>query len=428
MNVRKWLRASTLLVVACAIVSPAWGAGFGIFEQGARGMGMAGAFTAQAEDGSAMFHNVAGLAFQHEKSYTLGVTVITISESEFQGTDPFPGSSTTGEQDQLVFTPLHAYYVRPVSEFWTFGFSFNTPFGLSTKWDNPDDWAGRYLSYEANLRTFDFGFNLGGQLTETFGVGIGLVARASDLALHRRVPGFEPASARVVDIANADLESDFDFGFGFNLGVLHKVTNSLSWGFSYRSEVEIDYSGDADFTQIPSGNPVFDAGVASLLPFADKTPIETTITFPAMASLGLALRFTANTVVEIDVNWTEWTSFDTVPLTFTERPDLSSDLPQGWDDAYNYRLGFGWTTSSGAELRLGYVYDESPQPDESVSPLLPDSARNGYTIGWGFAGRRNFDIALMYLPFESRATDVNRDDFNGAYKTTAYLLSGTFSF
>ena len=37
--------------------------GFALFEQGARSMGFAGAFTAQANDPSAIFHNAAGIAF-----------------------------------------------------------------------------------------------------------------------------------------------------------------------------------------------------------------------------------------------------------------------------------------------------------------------------------------------------------------------------
>jgi hypothetical protein len=43
--------------------SPAGAAAFALFEQGARGMGFAGAFTAQASDPSAIFHNAAGLGF-----------------------------------------------------------------------------------------------------------------------------------------------------------------------------------------------------------------------------------------------------------------------------------------------------------------------------------------------------------------------------
>ena len=45
------------------IPAPARAGGFALFEQGARSMGFAGAFTAQASDPSAIFHNAAGIAF-----------------------------------------------------------------------------------------------------------------------------------------------------------------------------------------------------------------------------------------------------------------------------------------------------------------------------------------------------------------------------
>jgi hypothetical protein len=34
----------------------------------------------------------------------------------------------------------------------------------------------------------------------------------------------------------------------------------------------------------------------------------------------------------------------------------------------------------------------------------------------------------MYLPFDERTTDVNHDNFNGTYNTTAWLLGVTLGF
>ena len=85
---RPMLAAALLLVLAAA---PAFGAGFLIYEQGSKAMGMAGAFTAQANDGSAMFYNVGGLAFLKEKRFDVGVTLIDVADSTFEGVAPFPG-------------------------------------------------------------------------------------------------------------------------------------------------------------------------------------------------------------------------------------------------------------------------------------------------------------------------------------------------
>ncbi len=420
---------TVLGAAALVAATPSFGAGFSIFEQGSRAMGMAGAYTAQAEDGSAMFHNVAGLAFQQEGGLEVGVTLITFSESEFEGAAPFPGTGATGEQESNIFFPPHAYWVKPINDRFTFGFSMNSPFGLTTEWKDPDTWSGRFLSNRAELQVVDLGANFGWKATDTFGIGFGVIGRASTVELERHSGIINPFTFRVVDVANVALESDMDFGYGFQVGILHKINNSFSWGFSYRSKVEVDYGGDGLLTQISTGNAQLDAAVAAQLPLGQTLPIETSIEFPDTASFGVALALSAHSVLEIDVNWTGWSSFDDVVIDFTTAPALTSTLPQGWDDVYNYRIGYRVGTSSGSEWRFGYVYDESPQPDEGVSPLLPDADRNGFTVGWGRKGARaKTDIALMYLPFDERVTNSNRDNFNGTYNTTAWLLGATLSF
>ena len=419
--------AAALVVVVCVTAAPAFGAGFGIFEHGSEAMGMAGAFTAQADDPSAMFHNVGGLALLDEREFAVGTTLITQTEAEFRGDEPFPGSDATAEQEEAIFFPSHVYYVQPINETLVFGFSFNTPFGLATEWENVDTFPGRFISYNAELQTFDLGGNIGWRATPDFGLGFGVIARASDVVLKQRAGIVNPFTFQVVDVADVALESDLEFGYGFQAGVLHHVNNSFSWGFSYRSKVEIDYTGDADFTQISTGNPELDAIVAASLPVGQSVGVETSIDFPDMASLGVSMAITPSTRVEVDANWTGWSSFDTLVVDFADSSGVEDLVRnEGWDDVYNYRIGFSWATGD-AEWRVGYVYDETPQPSRSMGPLLPDADRNGFTVGYGWDGDRlSGDLALMYLPFDDRSSPDNDDGFFGSYETTAWLFGATF--
>jgi len=432
-------RAPSALFGAFAVLgllaaAPGFGAGFGIFEQGTRAMGMAGAFTAQADDGSALFHNAGGLAFQ-DGSLSAGFTYITFSEAEFQGANPFPGEAARGEQVQLHQFPPHAYWVKPVGDRVRFGLGVTSPFGLATEWDNPATFSGRYLSTLAALRAVDLNPTVAWKANDSFGVGIGVVGRISDVELERRIGRINPFTQTVADIAEVHLESDFDTGYGFNIGLLHKWNNSFQWGLSYRSKIKIDYTGDARLAQVLTGFPQFDTAVSRALPFGVDLPIETSIEFPDQASFGLLFAVTPNLWVETDVNWTGWSTFDEVVINGTNATaaavfnPVTSTIPEHWEDVYNYRLGVRMKLGSGAELRFGYVYDETPQPDESVSPLLGDSNRDGYTLGYGtHLGRWPLDLALMYLPFEERTTEVNHDNFNGTYNTTAWLFGITIGF
>src|SRR5438093_455123 len=150
MNSRFWL----LVVVAALLTSgAAFGSGFSIFEQGAKATAMGGAFAATADDLSAIFYNVAGIAQLRHAEFLAGGTTINFS-NEFNGdpNDPFT-SGQRGEYRAHTFIPPNAYFVAPIGSYLTFGIVVMTPFGLRTNWREP--WAGRFISRVATLRSVD---------------------------------------------------------------------------------------------------------------------------------------------------------------------------------------------------------------------------------------------------------------------------------
>ena len=429
---RRHAPAWVMAVAALVVAGPAFGAAFSIFEQGTKAMGMAGAFTAQADDPSAMFHNAAGLAFQHEREFALGVTYIRSLEADLVGLDPFPGAGYTAEQETLSEFPPHAYWVQPLSANWTFGLGVNAPFGLTTEWQDPATFRGRFISQMASLQAVDFNPTFAWQVTPDFGIGFGGIARVSSVELERHVPQFDPFTQTIADVATLKLEGDLDNeGFGWNAGLLHKATSRFTWGLSYRSAVDIDYEGDARLTQNLTGTP-FDQLVRGALPFDVDFPVETRIDFPDTASLGLAYVVTPAVLVELDLNWTGWSSFQELPITFPEGQLPSQLVPQRYSDANHYRLGL-LIGPHASQWRAGVVFDETPQPEEAVGPLLPDADRWGFTLGYGHQGGVDFDVALMYLIFDDRTRDQSFADepastFFATYNQEAVLLGLTLGF
>jgi long-chain fatty acid transport protein len=83
-------------------------------------------------------------------------------------------------------------------------------------------------------------------------------------------------------------------------------------------------------------------------------------------------------------------------------------------------------------VRGGYYYDESPAPTESVTPLLPDAARQGFCLGGSWSqGHLRLDAAAWYVKFKDRSTEgIERDNFNGTYtgKAITFGLSFGYSF
>jgi long-chain fatty acid transport protein len=422
--------STVLTVLVCvAIAVPAGAAGFSIFEQGTRAMGLAGAFTARADDPSAMWHNAGGLAFTERREFLAGVTYNTLSEGTFEGvagTSPGPGAR--GERDTLSQFPPHAYWAQPISDTWKIGLGLESPFGLVTEWKDPDSFPGRFLSTKVALRAVDVNPTVGWKPAPNLGIGFGVAMRFSDVELNRHLPFLVP-TGQVLDVGTVRLDSAIAHGYGWNVGLLHRFSENFSWGLSYRSAVEVDYEGTGRFQQIPTGNPGLDAGIAGSIPFDRDLDVATSIEFPDMASAGVNFAIAPSVRFGLDANWTGWSSFGQVPIRFPQVPPLSSVIDENWKNAWNYRAGLSWATSPATEWRFGYLYDESPVPSQSVSPRTPDASRNGFTVGFGHEfPRTTLDVALMYLPLDERTTTNNTDGLNGTYNTTGWLLGLSVGF
>jgi long-chain fatty acid transport protein len=415
-------RALAAAIAACILgPAPAHAAGFAIFEQGARGMGFAGAFTAQANDPSAIFHNAAGIAFLKGKQFYLGGTLIHPS-STFTGADPFPGASVTEKGDTGLLVPPAAYYTQPFTERLVFGIGLHTPFGLTTSWASPDTFSGRFLSERAELKGFSINPTFGYKLADRFAVGGGLDIRLSSVSLQRRVPVVNPFTQRVIDGASVDLSSNTDVGFGFNVGALAKISDSLSAGVHYRHQVKASYKGSANFTQIGTGNAQLDTALTARLPQGSQA-LTTEIVFPGIFMGGVA--YTAGDwTFEVDADWYQWSKFSQLNLVFTDRPDLTQSIGENYKNSWQYRMGLERRLNETWAVRGGYFFDQSPAPAESISPLLPDADRNGFALGGTWkSGRFHADAAMWVLLSPARSTEgINRDDFNGTYKSHAVTL------
>jgi long-chain fatty acid transport protein len=91
-------------------------------------------------------------------------------------------------------------------------------------------------------------------------------------------------------------------------------------------------------------------------------------------------------------------------------------------------VGLRWTRNQTSEWRLGYFFDKSPQPEASVSPLLPDADRNGFSVGYGYKGGwLKPDFSFMYVRLNSRTTRSNREGFNGVYNGDVVLFGVTLN-
>ncbi len=423
---RKQLFAAT--VVLLLVPALTWGAGFAIFEHGNRAMAMGGAFTAVANDPSAIFWNPAGLAFQdnHGKKFELmaGATFITVSQ-DFYGEDPYPGSGYFTSQKDQVFYPPHTYFVWHINDKMTLGTGLFTPFGLGTWW--PENFAGRFIGKRIDLRTFDLNPNLAIKLSDKVAVSVGVDYYVGQIDLTSGIGAINPFTQKLTDIGQVHMYTDGmgNDDWGWNAGLFVRLPLNWTFGLSYRSEVDLNYDGYGSFSQFATGYPEYDAAVAQLLPFGHRIPMKTEIDFPDMWSVGFAWNGEKWTV-SIQYNEQGWSSFNSLDINFPTRPDLSESVKEGYDDVSQYRFGIEYRPNARWAFQAGALYDETPQPAASMSPLLGDGDRTGISLGlsWVHPNWR-LDIGDLYLFVDQRATNgQSYDGYDGRYKTTSANLIG----
>jgi len=414
----KLIACASLLIIPVA--APA--AGFLIFEEGAKALGAGGAFTARADDPSAVFFNPAGICQLNGSSLYLGGTGI-ITNSDFAGVDPDPGYGVLEKTETQFFNPISLYYTRKINDNLSAGIGVFNPFGLGRSWEDPETFTGRHIAYKVDLKTFYFNPTLAWKVNDkiSFGAGAQLVYSSVELKQYKEQWDIITGSG-FFNVANVELDGNNTIDFGFNAGILIQPNEDFSLGISYRSNVKVDYEGDAGFTQVSTGNAVLDSAVAAGLPAGQA--VNTKIEFPPLVSVGLAYKGIADWVFEIDLNWVGWSTFDALPFDFQTDNALDTSRPQNYEDKFSLRTGAEYRARENLALRYGYYYDPSPQPASSVSPLLPDSDRHGITLGLGYStGAWTIDAFDLILVFKQRDTEgKNSDGYNGTYSSWANLL------
>ena len=107
---RGWKLLSVLLVLVLT-ASTSFAAGFRLPEAGAKAMGMGFAFTAQADDPSAIYYNPAGLTQLKGQNVMLGLTYVRENGAEYHGTTPvddyLTGFTTQKSETQKIVELLH---------------------------------------------------------------------------------------------------------------------------------------------------------------------------------------------------------------------------------------------------------------------------------------------------------------------------------
>ncbi len=423
------LRLALLAAAAALLVSSnAFSSGFQVMTHGARATGMGLAYAGVGGDPTSIFYNPAGIGWMTHFEGYVGVNFLTRLEGELAGSAPFPGAGVLESMENNWYFFPDGYLVLPLTQELNVGVGGFAQYGLGLKWDNPNtSYTGQFISQNAVIQSLDTNLNFSYRLFPQLSIAAGVDYRFSKVQLERNQAAINPFTGSVVPVAHVKLNSELlsNGGWGWNAGIMWKPVEAITIGAAYRSAIDIDYEGEATFTQRPTGNAALDALVAASLPTGNP-PVETSIDFPSSVNLGLGIELGNQWLLALEADWTEWSRFESLEIIFPTLAGRDVFRAPLWEDSWAYRAGLEKGFGPWA-VRIGYYYDNTPQPDFDVGPLLPDSDRNVYTAGFGYNCERwGFDIGALLLKFKERAIlppTPQTDNYFGTYKETGLVLT-----
>ncbi|HEU4684016.1 MAG TPA: outer membrane protein transport protein [Nitrospira sp.] len=420
---------------------------FRIIPQSASAEGQANAFAAQADDPSAIHYNPAGMTQLHGLQFSIGTNLVGGSVSytsptgvpvrgDVGGSVAIPPPSNlyiTGNLKDLGLTTLGNIVL---------GLGVTSPFGLHVRYPNNGPFSSAITS--AQLPLIDIkptvAFKLNEQLS--FGVGADIYTFASFIGKGQfdykfnnpGIPGIPPGTPLEIN--------GNDTAAGFNVSLLYTPLRNAQGkplaniGLVYRSQATLHLNGQ------------FMANGAVL------TDARSTAVLPQIFSGGVAIWPVRDAdrewKLEMDIDYVGWKSFRNFDVHLSNGATLP--FPQNWKNSIVLMFGteHRWLQMDRlphweVAVRGGYIRSQTPIPDATFNPIVPESDFNGITVGLGLLCKQNgsflavipcggvgkdgrgaigLDLAYQAQIYESRTITGNiNPTVDGTYRTMLHIGS-----
>ncbi len=346
------MKRNILTIFGLMLISvAAWGIGVDNSGHGVKALGMNKAFTAVADDPSAIYWNPAGLAFLDDGAelHVYGLFsfreckyTVNGAEEKYNNLNVIPGNFFSYKKKNLAV-----------------GLGFNVPYGGGgAEYEN-------FLGSGYDLKgasgffavTPTFAFKLSPRLA--VGAGFSLLYGG----MERLTSGVETKLSGVA-------------GYGWNVGLLYKASEKFNIGFSVRSKISVKVDGNTTM----NGN---------------ELDAEAEWNLPYYFTLGFAYKLNPHWTLAFDLNYTLWSQMDKIKFTVAGN---ATENKTYYDNSYYACIGAEYKKERFA-LRTGLRYEHSPTKDEGMNPLSCDVDLLVGSVGGAYRlGKKvGLSVAALYI-------------------------------
>ncbi|MEO0163597.1 MAG: outer membrane protein transport protein [candidate division WOR-3 bacterium] len=430
---------------------------------GTASFGIGGVNYTLVNDWSAVFWNPSLLSDQRNSFsidlfnfYGLSTYQMTTNIMGYDGV--YPRLKDNKAYNQRGLTTIPSIGFTRYSDAFTWAFGVFVPFGMGTSWDLYDPPINYYNSYdttwqkpkyperdwESDVKTFAFWFGLGREFGMfRWGLAGGPVIGKIYM---RKVTLQDPAE---IDPAAADLPIEYrlwpidtriwgtGYAFGGSAGITALIGEMFRFAITGRFYTPMQIDGKATLQLFSPRNDYIaeNAPDAAMLVsgyvFKGEGIGKTSLPLPPDMGIGFSFRPTRAFALNFGFNYVFWKVLDKVVLNFDDMillyNQISSDtLEFHWKNTYEFGIGTEVSLGDRFTFRLGFAYDQSPIPDSTFNPLMPDlGKRLGFSGGFGLALGDYWTLNLAYTYTMAPDREIKAKD-NYSYKSP--YMPGKYTF
>lgn len=394
-----------LLIFLIMISAPSlcFSAGSGAYRlevPDAAACGKGSAFVGEANNPSAVYYNPAGLTQLVGNAISFGAAWIQPHVKY---------TSSSGEQTKMEVQDYgipHAYFVSDLGmRDFVFGIGVVSSYGLGTDWHwSGENFLGQLVTTEAEMTNQDYLMTGAYRLTDQWSIAVGLDIDQSQIDKRRTNKTYW----------SEDRLKAKSTAVGYRIATMYRLNDQHQFGLMYRSEIKHKYKGDLT-TNLGGG------------PFTIEA--QTRLTLPQSIVAGYSFRPTAKWTINMDIEWTDWRSIDEDKVVSIGGVET---FKRDWKDVFSFAIGTQYDLTSRFRLRTGYYYHDSPVPDSTWEPAIPDSESHGITFGFGYdvTEKLILDLACSGILYQKRRINntVGSGLINGEYRQYSFLAYGTLTY
>lgn len=411
------------------------------YEFGTAEVGLASAgYNARAQDASTVFTNPAGMT-RLEGTQALVAGQLDYGNMQFSigsGTSPELGSDDGGHAfgSDGWFLGGGAFLSYSASPKLKVGFALTGNFGAPVEYD--DNWAGRYYVQKATLLGMSFVPSIAYKVTDKLSLGASVTAMygiyKNQVAINipdTLRPGVVVPSQRAAGDAQLSLD-DNTWGWGVNLGLLYEFTPGTRLGFTWNSQVDLDFSAPAQFSNLGNlGTTLQSRGLLN-------STVDVGIKVPQQLMLSLFTQVNDRWAVLGSVGWQQWSQFGQVQLGLNDALNSTGVTTNlNFKDTWHLAAGAQYKLSEPWLLNFGIAYDSGMQDSSNVSPLLPVNSAWRFGAGaqqqltktafWGIAAEYLYGGTLdTNLQSTAPVAAGGRGNLVGSYNNTATIFLAAY--